>query len=223
VALDGEAPALGPMPGLEEPEHLILFLLHEEQSVGSGPQHRPAEETHPFLRARPRRDVDEYMRFDDVTIIALDLAFGPRDGEGLYPSMCTPRLSEGREPSFCDEQEVVVDEPFRGEVLDAAHEASMQDLMPLFKNALWRWSGFIKLHTGATTFRLENEPDGEFTLVVGGSWGMHKKKFTRMLVWGTTAKKLPTSRRMTKRTCDFVKELIAEVNQAKVNALQDDA
>lgn len=91
----------------------------------------------------------------------------------------------------------------------------MQDMMPLFKRALYRWAGHIKSKTGSTIFTFENAPSGEFTLIVGGPWGKYRKFYSRRAVWGTSARKVHASQRMRKRTCDFVREIIKEVNQAK--------
>ncbi len=94
-------------------------------------------------------------------------------------------------------------------------------MMPLFKKALYRWAAHVKLNTGATIYKFESAPNGEFTLIVGGTWGTIRKFFSRRMVWGTSAIKLPASRRMTKRTCDFVQDIVQEVQQAKADALCD--
>ena len=91
----------------------------------------------------------------------------------------------------------------------------MQDMMPLFKRALLRWGGHVKNKTGSTTYRFKNSANGEFTLEVGGEWGSYSKIFTRQMVWGTSAQKLPSGRRMVKRTCDFVRDIVKEVNAEK--------
>jgi hypothetical protein len=95
----------------------------------------------------------------------------------------------------------------------------MQDMMPLFKQALERWAGYLRMETGATEFKVEPHPNGDLTLVLVGPWGTHRKLFSRKLVWGTTTRLLPSGARMTKRTCDFVRDVISEVNEAKENAV----
>lgn len=97
----------------------------------------------------------------------------------------------------------------------------MQDMMPLFKKALYRWAGHVKMNTGATIYQFENAPNGEFTLIVGGDWGTYRKFFSRRMVWGTSAIKLPLERKMTKRTCDFVRDIVEEVQQAKADAIRE--
>jgi len=98
----------------------------------------------------------------------------------------------------------------------------MQDMMPLFKRALQRWEGYVRMSTGATTYSFEGAPDGEFTLVVSGPWGTYKKLFTRRMVWGTSAKQLPPGKRMTKRTCDFIRDVLKGVDQLKANAVHEE-
>lgn len=98
----------------------------------------------------------------------------------------------------------------------------MQDLMPLFKRALYRWAGYVKMNTGATTYQFENAPNGEFTLIVGGPGWSVRKFFSRMAVFGTTARKLPQNHRMKRRTCDIVTDLIKEANAAKEDAVHDE-
>jgi hypothetical protein len=94
-------------------------------------------------------------------------------------------------------------------------------MMPLFKKAIYRWAAYIKMNTGATIFQFENAPNGEFTVIVGGEWGTIRKFFSRQMVWGTSAKKLPASKRMVRRTCDFARDIIAEVQQAKADAVRE--
>lgn len=87
---------------------------------------------------------------------------------------------------------------------------STTDLMQLFRKALKRYEGYIRMTTGHRKFDFESGKNGEFTLVLSGGKETHRFHFTRHVVLGSTASKPPLEQRLEKRPCDFVREIIAK-------------
>jgi hypothetical protein len=85
------------------------------------------------------------------------------------------------------------------------------DVMQQFRRALKRYEGFVRLKTGCKPFVFELGQEGEFTLVISDGRKTHRILFTRKKVLGHTASRPPMNQRMVKKTCDFVRDIVAKV------------
>lgn len=91
----------------------------------------------------------------------------------------------------------------------------MQDMMPLFKAALQRYRGYVMQATGSHKYAFEDTPKGEFTLVIEGPWGKYRTFYSRQRVFGTVQRNVPSNQQTVKKVCDFIRDIIADVNQVK--------